>query len=102
MLDRAKDVMHKVKQSIVPRWFRCEYQEIDSHAIKACLAGDATPDQQKRAMQWIVTNAGLYDEVNWEPENERASSFEAGRRYVAIQIIKLAKLTIKDRDNVQE
>lgn len=83
----------------VPRWFRCDYEPGDAGAAKALLAGEATPEQQKRFMLWLVNNACGYNEVAWEPENERATSFEAGRRFVAVQVIKITKLNLKDKNN---
>ena len=85
----------------VPRWFACESEAGDIGAAKAMLAGEATPDQQKRFVAWLVNNACGYNEVAWEPDNSHATSFEAGRRFVAVQVIKLTKLTL-GKKNAQE
>ena len=82
----------------VPRWFACESEAGDIGAAKAMLAGEATPEQQKRFMAWLVNNACGYNEAAWEPDNSHATSFEAGRRYVGIQIIKLTKLDLKAKE----
>jgi len=76
----------------IPSYFRCDYELADATALQALERGDATEVQQQRALAWIIHNAAATYEVAWEPENERASSFESGRRYVGIEIIKMLKL----------
>lgn len=82
-----------MKKSI-PQWFRCEYDIADASAIQALIAGTATPDQQQRAIAWIVNNAAGTYEVCFEPDNERTTAFESGRRFVGIEIVKLSKLNL--------
>jgi hypothetical protein len=77
---------------IVPVWFRCDYDVADAAAIQALQAGEATEQQQQRALAWIVNTAAATYEVAWDPDNERATSFEAGRRFVGLQIVKLLKI----------
>ena len=83
-----------VSKKPVPQCFRCDYDIADAAAIQALQAGTATEQQQQRALAWIVnTAAGTY-EVAFDPENERTSAFELGRRYVGLQIVKLVKLNL--------
>ena len=82
----------------VPRGFMCESLPGDIGAAKAMLAGEATPEQQRRFMIWLVKHACMYDDVAWESNNDSATSFEAGRRYVAIQVIKLTNLNLKAKN----
>lgn len=77
---------------IAPVWFRCDYDVADAAAIQALQAGTATEQQQQRALAWIVNTAAATYEVAWDPDNERATSFEAGRRFVGLQIVKLLKI----------
>lgn len=77
---------------IAPIWFRCDYDIADASALQALQAGTATAQQQQRALGWIVNTAAATYETAWEPDNERATSFEAGRRYVGLQIVKLLKI----------
>jgi len=82
------------KKKDAPIWFKCDWDLPDAAAIQALERGDATEEQQKRALSWIINNgAGTY-EVAWEPDSDRASSFESGRRYVGLQIVKLMKLNL--------
>ena len=90
-----------MSKKIIPRCFQCDYESGDVGAAKAMLDGEATPEQQKRFMQWLVNSACGYNEVAWEPDSDRTTSFEAGRRFVAVQIIKLTKLNLKGEDDVK-
>lgn len=85
------------KKKIVPRWFECDYESGHVAAAKALMKGEARPDQQIEFMKWLVNNACLYNDVAWEPDSDRTSSFEAGRRYVGVQVIKLTQIVIKEK-----
>lgn len=88
------------RKKVVPRWFECEYGPVHVAAAKALMIGEARADQQIEFMKWLVNSACQYNEVAWEAESERASSFEAGRRYVGVQIVKLTQIVIKEKENV--
>lgn len=65
----------------------------DISAMQALERGDATPDQQRRALAWMINNAcGTYD-ADYRV-NERDHAFVSGRRFVGLQIVKLLKLSI--------
>lgn len=77
------------------------YTDAEIGALQALERGDATPEQQKRALKWIVEEAGRRDSDAFllEPEGgERASAFMAGRRFVALEILKLVHLSRSARD----
>jgi hypothetical protein len=60
----------------------------DFVALKALQAGTATPEQQQRALKWLIENAcGTYD-LSYRPESDRETAFAEGRRFVGLQIIK--------------
>lgn len=69
------------------------YELADVAAIQALQRGEATPDQQQRAFDWIVNQAAnTYDlEYRTEP---RDHAFCSGRRFVGLQLIKLLKLNL--------
>lgn len=59
--------------------------EADVFAIRACMAGTATADQQRLAMQWIGAEACLLFEPEFEVgEKPLASAHRGGRRYVGL------------------
>lgn len=70
-----------------------EYDVADVSAIQALLIGDATAEQQKRALDWIIIKASGAYEFNYYP-SDRDTSFALGRSFVGQQIIKLTKLNI--------
>lgn len=67
------------------------YELSDAVAMHALALGEATPDQQKRALNWIIYNAcGTY-----EPEfrsDAREHAAVSGRRLVGLEIVKMLKL----------
>ena len=65
----------------------------DAAAIQACIDGKATPEQQKRAIDWIVYRAACTDDVEYRPE-ERDHVFASGRRFVGLQIRKMMGLNL--------
>lgn len=69
------------------------YEIADVAAIQALQRGEATPEQQQRAFDWIVNQAAnTYDlEYRTEP---RDHAFCSGRRFVGLQLIKLLKLNM--------
>lgn len=83
-----------------PRCYSCESVPGIIGAAKAIFAGDAAPEQQKLFMAWLIDHACGYHDVAWEMDSDRTTSFEAGRRFVAIQIFKLKNLQIKESQDV--
>ena len=77
-----------------PYCFRADWQPPDASALQALEKGEADEHQQKRALAWIINVAAGTYQVAWEPDNERASSFESGRRFVGLKIVELIKLNL--------
>lgn len=69
------------------------YEPADVSAIQALHRGEATPDQQKRALDWIIGAAGTYD-LSYRPDSDRDSAFAEGKRFVGLQLVKLLKLNM--------
>jgi len=78
-------------------WRPAGYEDADAEAWQALARGAARPDQQKRALAWLIEKAaGTYD-LSFRPgaqEGERDTVFAEGRRFVGLQIVKLLKLKI--------
>lgn len=68
----------------------------DAAAIQALQRGEATPDQQRRALTFIVNAlAGTYDgSFRPGPDGDRVTAFAEGKRSVGLQIVKLANLSL--------
>lgn len=65
-----------------------EAELADAHALRALHEGRATPDQQKRALQWILGRGCLVGGLPWA-ETDRETAFLCGRQFVGKQIGRL-------------
>jgi hypothetical protein len=75
-------------------WRPPSWQPADASALQALLRGAATPEQQKRALDWIVNAACATYDLSFRPDSERATAFAEGRRFVGLEIVKLTKLDL--------
>lgn len=75
-------------------WHPAPYEDRDAYAIQALARGEATPDQQMRALRWIIEQAAQTYEQSFTPDNSRVSDFIEGRRSVGNQLVKLVKLKV--------
>lgn len=77
-------------------WKPVDYDLADAGAIQALHRGEASPDQQQRALKWIIERAsGTYD-LSYHPgtEGQRDTDFAEGRRFVGLQLVKMVKLQL--------
>ena len=73
-------------------WQPAPYEIADVTALQALVRGDASPDMQKRAIDWIIRSAcGTYD-FAYRPNSERDTSLALGRQFAGQQIVKLLRL----------
>ena len=69
------------------------YELADAAAIRALMDGTASPEQQKRALKWVVeTAAGAYD-FHYYP-SDRDTAFALGRAFVGQQVVKMTKINV--------
>ena len=73
-------------------WHPAEYEDADVAAFNALARGEATPEQQVRSLRFIVEQVARYYDISFHPENQRATDFAEGKRFVGAQIVKLTKL----------
>lgn len=75
-------------------WKPPDYELPDVVAFQALQRGDATEDQQKRALNYLIqTLCGTYDlQFHPGPEGDRDTCFAAGKRFVGLQIVKFLHL----------
>jgi hypothetical protein len=75
-------------------WHPADYDIADIRAIQAVTAGTATPEQQQRALDWIVVKAAATYDNGFIAEDAygRIAAFVDGRQFVGQQIVKLMKL----------
>ena len=69
----------------------------DVVALKALALGTATPDQQTRALKFIVEKAaGTYEETFFPgPGGDRDSAYAQGKRRVGLFIVSLVNADIR-------
>ena len=70
----------------------------DEAAVKAIARGEADPEQQKRAFEFIVNEACATYDMSFHETSDRATAFCEGKRYVGNQLVKLAKRQRKKKD----
>lgn len=85
-------------------WEPCSYEYHDVVAMKALASGTATPDQQTRALKWIVeTAAGLYEEHYFSGEGgDRNTAYDLGKAYVGRSIVKLVNMPAALMDQLRK
>lgn len=69
----------------------------DAAAIKAVAAGDATPEQQRRAIEAIIGRVACADELSFRADDHggtRETDFSEGKRYVGLQLRKLISTSL--------
>ena len=78
-------------QELPPAVAPADWTPADAAALKALARGDATTEQQQRALNWIIYDAcGTY-EVDYRPD-PREHAMVSGKRHVGLQIVKLIKM----------
>lgn len=69
------------------------WQDADVSALQALERGEASPEQQKRALAWII-NVGAMTYQDTQMENDRDTSFANGRRFVGLRIVSLLRISL--------
>lgn len=62
-------------------------EAFEAAALKAINAGEATPEQQHQALEWIIKKACGIGMISFDPENAHATSFNEGKRFVGVQLV---------------
>lgn len=92
--------MKKSEQSALEQhrsWKPPSYDPADVSAIQALVVGNATPDQQKRALTWIIEKACATYNTSYRPgglEGDRDTAFAEGRRFVGTRLVYMLKLKV--------
>lgn len=75
-------------------WHPVAWDEHQALAIQAVMDGNASSEQQKTAMRWIIEDAcGTYDlSFRPGPGGDRDTVLAEGRRFVGLQIVKLSRI----------
>jgi len=81
-----------------------KYAFADVSAIQALVRGEANPEQQKRAIDWIIMQAARTYDLHYHPDSSRDTDFALGRAFVGMELVKMTKLDLavlmkKERPN---
>jgi len=78
----------------VEPWKPSTWEIPDASAFQALHRGDATADQQQRALRYLIeTLCGTYD-LAYRPASSRDTDFALGKAYVGQQIVKLLHINV--------
>lgn len=69
------------------------YTLADASALQALHRGDASADQQQRALKWLIEQCADTYYFHFYP-TERETAFALGRAFAGQQIVKLVKLDL--------
>lgn len=77
-------------------WKPATFEPTDAAAFQALARGNATADQQKRALDWLVKKACRTYDMSYRPgeDGRRDTDFAEGQRSVGLQIVKLVNIKI--------
>lgn len=75
-------------------WHPAEWSVEDAGALQALQRGEARPDQQQRALKWIIEQASQTYDQPFVPGQADVSDFICGRMSVGQQIRKLLVLNL--------
>ena len=70
-------------------WLPAVWDLADAAAIRDLLNGEANPEQQKRAMAWIINDLCKTHDMVFRPEGDRDTVFAAAKQFVGQQILAL-------------
>ncbi len=84
-------------KKVPPQFTPPDYDEADMAAFRALHRGEASQEQQKRALDWIIQSAAATYDVSFHPDSARLTDFAEGRRFVGLQVVKLLKLNPKQQ-----
>lgn len=69
-----------------------DYDAFDAVCLQAMYRGEASPEQQRRGLDWIITLACATYDMSARPGDPYATYFAEGRRFAGNAIVKLLKL----------
>lgn len=75
-------------------WKRPQWEIPDAAAIQALFGGRADPDQQKRAINFIVRQVSAIEYLGYDPTSERNTTFALGKQSVGHFIVELSRFNL--------
>jgi hypothetical protein len=88
-------------KKVIPPYFDAPWEVADASAFQALQRGDASPEQQKRSLDWLIRIGAATYNATFFPGQQDASAFAEGRRFVGLEVVKLLSVNpqafIKDK-----
>jgi hypothetical protein len=75
-------------------WLPSAWELADATAIQALAQGTAEPEQQIRALRYIVEGLCRTYDLSYRPDSERNTIFAEGKRFVGLQIVTITKTNL--------
>jgi len=77
-------------------WKPAAFEPADAGAFQALARGNATMEQQKRALDWLVKRACRTYDLSYRPgeDGRRDTDFAEGQRSIGLQVVKLLNVKI--------
>lgn len=73
-------------------WMPVDYKAYQVRCIQALARGDAPPEMQRDALDWIINSLAATYDMSYRPESDRDTTFAEGRRFVGLQLVKMLHL----------
>ena len=80
-------------QKSAPPHLRCDWDIPVVAAVQALSRGEATPEQQRQALNFIINQAAATYGQSYQETGDRDTTFAEGRRFVGLQLVKLLHLS---------
>ena len=80
------------KQQLKHPWLPIPYEAKEVRFIQALHRGDATPEQQREALAWIIEVASSYVDLPYFPNSDRDTAFACGKMFVGKTLVKMLSL----------
>lgn len=88
-----------MKKNIIYPWTPAPYVKADVVAMQNLVKGEASEQQQKRILEWVLRSVCELNGLSFRPDDAggtRATDFAEGKRWVALQICKLINTNMDD------
>ena len=71
-----------------------EWEPADVRAIQSLQTGEATPEMQKRALDFMINKVCQTYDLSYRPESDRETVFAEGRRFTGLQLVKMLSINL--------
>lgn len=71
-----------------------QWEPADVRAIQSLASGEATPEMQKRALDFMINKICQTYDLSYRPESDRETVFAEGRRFTGLQLVKLLSINL--------